>query len=238
MTTNINPNLSATKNGAPPRIPLTVTFASGTFTVKKSGGTTLLTSATSKGLHSAALAAYREQGPYDNSAWVDFYMPLNNGGSYVEPYMIEFGLVVSTQYYNADGTTGFGPQPPSNTILPAISGTAQVGQTLTTTNGTWANGTTGFAYQWFRGGSAISGATSSSYALVTADLAALITVRVTATNANGSTPATSPSVGPVAASGGGPTFQQAADALRTNFTNTAATTAEEILDTNSTVGSL
>jgi hypothetical protein len=37
---------------------------------------------------------------------------------------------------------------PSNTFLPAISGTAQVGQTLFAFEGVWANGTTGFAYQW------------------------------------------------------------------------------------------
>lgn len=108
MTSNIDPNLYATKNGAPPRIPLVVTFASGTFTVKNSAGATINTATTAKGIHAASLAILRQQGPYDNSAWVDFYMPLNNGGSYVESFMIEFGLTASTQYYNADGNTGGG----------------------------------------------------------------------------------------------------------------------------------
>jgi hypothetical protein len=43
----------------------------------------------------------------------------------------------------------------------------------------------------------ISGATSSSYLLVTADLGAMITVTVTATNTAGSASATATAVGPV-----------------------------------------
>jgi hypothetical protein len=75
---------------------------------------------------------------------------------------------------------------PVNTVAPVITGTAQVGQTLTTTGGTF----TGTAaptktYQWKRGGVAISGATASTYVCVLADLAALITVTVTGTNTHG-----------------------------------------------------
>lgn len=81
---------------------------------------------------------------------------------------------------------------PSNSVLPAISGTTLVGQTLTATTGTWT-GTTpiSYAYQWKRGGVAISGATSSTYVLVTADAGNTITVTVTATNIVTSVPATS-----------------------------------------------
>jgi hypothetical protein len=90
------------------------------------------------------------------------------------------------------------PTLPANTVLPVISGATVVGQTLTTTNGTW----TGFpaptyTYQWKRGGVAISGATSVTYLLVSADLAATITVTVTATNTAGNASATSAGVGPV-----------------------------------------
>ena len=85
---------------------------------------------------------------------------------------------------------------PANTALPVISGTTIVGQTLTTSNGTWTGSPT-FTYQWLRGGSNISGATASSYLLVTADLSATITATVTATNAGGSTGATSAGVGPI-----------------------------------------
>lgn len=90
---------------------------------------------------------------------------------------------------------------PTNTVAPAISGTIIVGQTLTTTNGTWTGSPTGYSYQWLRGGVNISGATSNTYLLVTADLAATITVTVTATNAGGSASATSTGVGPIVAAG-------------------------------------
>ena len=81
--------------------------------------------------------------------------------------------------------------PPVNNTLPVISGTTTLGSVLTTTNGTWTNSPTSFAYQWKRGGSPIYSATTSTYTLVTADSLANITCEVTATNVVGSTPATS-----------------------------------------------
>lgn len=97
---------------------------------------------------------------------------------------------------------------PSNTVLPIISGAAQVGSTLTCSTGTWA-GTTPitYNYQWLRNGSPISGALSSVYTLVLADLAAMITCRVTAINVtNTPVEATSASVGPVASAPSGGTL--------------------------------
>jgi lysophospholipase L1-like esterase len=81
---------------------------------------------------------------------------------------------------------------PANTVLPVISGTTELGQTLTTTDGTWT-GTPAptFTYQWYRNGVAIVGATNNTYVLQSADLGTTITVVVTATNVAGSTPATS-----------------------------------------------
>ena len=88
---------------------------------------------------------------------------------------------------------------PVNTALPVISGTTQAGSTLTTTNGTWTNSPTGYTYQWLRGGVNISGATASTYLLVTADVGATITATVTATNIAGSASVTSAGVGPITA---------------------------------------
>ena len=98
---------------------------------------------------------------------------------------------------------------PVNTAVPTITGTPQVGQTLTAGNGTWTNTPTSFAYQWLRcngGGNAcvnVPNGTQKTYTLVGADATHTMRVRVTATNADGSasaqsdqtavvTPATSP----------------------------------------------
>lgn len=82
---------------------------------------------------------------------------------------------------------------PANTDAPIVSGTAVVGQNLSTTNGTWTNSPSTFSYQWYRGATLISGATNSTYTLVQADAGntSNITCVVTATNAGGSANATS-----------------------------------------------
>ncbi len=93
---------------------------------------------------------------------------------------------------------------PSSTALPAISGQLLLGQTLTASTGTWsASPSTGYAYQWQRcnraGGecSGISGATSSTHVLVTADAAKTLRIVVTATNSAGSSEATSSASEPI-----------------------------------------
>ena len=101
--------------------------------------------------------------------------------------------------------SGAGAGVPANTAIPSISGTATEGDVLSASTGSWTNSPTSYAYQWRRGGSDISGATSASYTLVTADVGATITVRVTATNGSGSgAPATSSGVGPVGPIGSPP----------------------------------
>ena len=86
---------------------------------------------------------------------------------------------------------------PVNTAPPTISGTPQVGQTLTAGNGTWSNSPTSFAYQWLRcnaGGNScasVANGTQRTYTLVGADSGRTMRVRVTATNADGSATAES-----------------------------------------------
>ena len=108
--------------------------------------------------------------------------------------------------------TGVGSSPsvPANTALPAVSGTAQVGQTLSGSTGSWSNSPTSYARQWTRCNSSgsscvdINGATAASYLLVAADQGSTIRVRVTASNAAGpGAPATSAQTAVVAAAGGG-----------------------------------
>jgi hypothetical protein len=80
---------------------------------------------------------------------------------------------------------------PVNSVLPAISGVAQVGVTLTAYAGEWSGSPT-FAYQWQQDSSGngvfanISGATSSTYAPVTGNIGNRIRVGVVATNSAGS----------------------------------------------------
>ena len=97
---------------------------------------------------------------------------------------------------------------PVNTARPAISGNAEVGQTLTASNGTWTSDTTPkFAYEWRRcdaqGNScaAIGGATSQTYTLQAADQGKTVRVEVTATNSSGSASATSAQSAAIGAAG-------------------------------------
>jgi hypothetical protein len=85
--------------------------------------------------------------------------------------------------------------PPQASAVPAITGTGTVGQTLTSSSGTWPNTSSGYLYQWQRssdGGvtwTSISGATSSTYVLVAADAGYVIRSQVSLTANAGSSSA-------------------------------------------------
>ncbi len=148
----------------------------------------------------------------------------NIGGATSSTYAIQSSdegdtLVVVVTATNSGGSasasssaTGTVPAPPPaapvNNAAPAVSGTAQVGDTLSTTNGSWSNSPTGYSYQWQDCNSSasscanIGGATSSTYALVSGDAGHTIVVVVTATNAGGSTSKASAATAAVVSSGG------------------------------------
>ncbi|MBD9370327.1 fibronectin type III domain-containing protein, partial [Xanthomonas sp. XNM01] len=86
---------------------------------------------------------------------------------------------------------------PVNSVAPSISGTASVGNALSTTNGTWSDpdgdGRT-YSYQWYRADDAvgtnpeaIAGATSVSYVLTSSDAHKYLRVVVTANDGHGGT---------------------------------------------------
>jgi hypothetical protein len=85
--------------------------------------------------------------------------------------------------------------PPQVTIIPSVSGTTTVGQTLTSTTGTWPSTASGHAFQWQRSSDSgvtwtnVSGATASTYVLVTADAGYLIRSQVSLTTVAGSSSA-------------------------------------------------
>lgn len=77
--------------------------------------------------------------------------------------------------------------PPTNTVAPAITGTAQVSQTLNLSNGTFTgDAVITYLYQWFAGGVAIPGAINNTFVVTSAQLGKVITARVHASNASGS----------------------------------------------------
>ncbi|MGK3649383.1 carboxypeptidase regulatory-like domain-containing protein [Pseudarthrobacter enclensis] len=91
--------------------------------------------------------------------------------------------------------------------VPTVTGTAKVGSTLTANPGTWGPAPVTLAYQWFRSGTAISGATAAKYQLAAADLGKTMTVRVTGTKAGYTTSAKTSAVTAAVAAGtlSGPT---------------------------------
>lgn len=60
-----------------------------------------------------------------------------------------------------------------------IRGTARVGEKLTAIRGTWGPDSVKYSFQWYRGSSAIKGATGKSYILQAADRGAEVKVKVT-----------------------------------------------------------
>jgi len=90
------------------------------------------------------------------------------------------------------GTASAAPNP-VNTVAPNVTGAAQQGQTLTTTNGTWTNSGTGltFTVRWQRCNpnatacANITGATGSTYTLGQADVGSTVRSDVTAMDSDG-----------------------------------------------------
>jgi hypothetical protein len=97
----------------------------------------------------------------------------------------------------SQGATASIAAAPQSNSAPTISGQPREGSTLTANNGNWANSPTSFSYQWQQCDSTgsncnpISGANSKSYKVATGDVDHALKVAVTATNADGSSTATS-----------------------------------------------
>jgi hypothetical protein len=108
------------------------------------------------------------------------------------------GSAVSTSNASAIVLAAPAAGAPRNTTPPTISGTPQVGQGLTASNGSWAGALPqAYSYRWRRcdatGGSCsdISGATARTYAPASADEGKTLRVRVTARNVRGAASSTS-----------------------------------------------
>lgn len=130
----------------------------------------------------------------DGCWWGLRYAPHNNNDT-----TRELGTTTSnvTTLYSA--MREFMDERPINQAVPTISGTAQEGETLTATDGTWTGrATLGFDYQWQRGTTDIPGATGPTYVAQAADVGQTLRVRITAVNTLGSTAVFSADTAPVA----------------------------------------
>jgi hypothetical protein len=104
--------------------------------------------------------------------------------------LVGWGAIYAVSEAGLTDIIGVTATAPVNTLIPSVSGSNYVGDLLTTTDGTWTGTPTSFSYQWKRGATNI-GTNANTYTLVIADANTNITCVVTATNASGSTPATS-----------------------------------------------
>ena len=128
-----------------------------------------------------------------------------NVGSVVQYGRVDAAAALAAMGGGSTGGGGTTGTAPANTAPPVISGTAESGKTLSASTGTWSGSTPiGYAFQWRHCDSAgascanVTGATSSSYALSSSDVGFTIRVVVTASNAYGSSTATSDATAPVA----------------------------------------
>lgn len=147
---------------------------------------------------------------------------LNVGGAHGATYTLTstdvgHSVRLKVQATNADGSTFASSAPtavvttastkssPQNTALPTVTGTAQVGQRLDGHRGQWSNNPTDYNYFWTRCGQGgvscanISGANGASYMLTSADVGNRLRFKVQATNAGGSTFASSDPTAVIAA---------------------------------------
>ena len=149
-------------------------------------------------------------GTWDNSPDTFTYSWYNNGtiigGANAQTYVPtvdDIGANISSEVAAAN-TFGETTEPSSTSLTPVdqrrpaviaaplITGVAVFPDgLLSTTGGTWDHSPTGFAYRWYKDGSAIAGANAATYVPLEADIGANISSEVDAANAFGPTTAAS-----------------------------------------------
>lgn len=138
---------------------------------------------------SYAFKILRADGSNGNTGTVQYNRGLVMGPTRPNGRNEDFDLEVFTLAFQQEEITVnplAGGVAPAMTVAPAITGIAEVGETLTASTGTFTgDATITYAYQWFAGGVAISGATASTFDLTSAQLGKVINVRVAATNDSG-----------------------------------------------------
>jgi hypothetical protein len=140
----------------------------------------------------------------------DYTLTSADVGNTVRVVVTATNVAGSSTAASAPSAVVAGLNAPAATSPPTITGTPQLGQTLTANTGTWkTTGTVTFTYQWLRcdasgaGCAAIKDATKQTYTLTHDDVGHTLRVQVIAKDPNGSTTATSVPTGVVTATANG-----------------------------------
>jgi hypothetical protein len=193
--------VTITVSDSPPIAPV-ATIAAGIAT----GQVTLSWTAPSTATTGGTIASYNVDTSTDGTTWTSNATGLTGTSKTVTGLTNGTPVYMRVQAVNGAGALGawsstLSATPywkPLNTVAPTISGSAVGGETMTSAVGTWdANGSTvtSTTYQWqssangSTGWSDIAGATSSSY-VVTGLVGSYLSLKVTQTNAAGSTTVT------------------------------------------------
>ncbi len=144
--------------------------------------------------------------PIAGATSTTYTLPSSEAGSTIRVSVTASNTHGQASALSAATATVQPPPAPSNTALPAISGTAQDGQTLSASTGTWgAVAPVSYSYQWESCNPAgeacvpVEGATGATYQLGEGDIATQLRVVATATNPGGSTAAVSSASATIAA---------------------------------------
>jgi hypothetical protein len=144
--------------------------------------------------------SYQWQKSSDGISWINLsgetastYSPTFDVANLQIRVSVGAGNAVETSTVTTAVVSGF--LPPQASVIPAITGTKTVGQTLTTSTGTWPGTSDSYVYQWQRSSDSgvtwtnISGSTSSTYVLVAGDAGYQIRSQVSLTTNAGSSSA-------------------------------------------------
>lgn len=165
------------------------------------------------------------------------YVPVANDEGYAILCSVSADNSAGGDIANTTFTSNVTSNAPVCSVLPAITGTANVGQVLTVSTGTWTNSPT-LTYQWMWAHvrASIHNANSSTYTIGSEDIGQTLTCMVTATSSGGSNSvhAVATSIIGSATPGGGATNFDI-DTFTGNSSNTIFTLSYESTTNNAIV---
>ena len=171
-----------------------------------SGGTATISGTAQQGLTLTASSTGWTNGPTLSYTWesctgtctavgtnsTTYAVAATDVGHTIEVVVLASNSGGSVSVTSSPTATVIAAIPVISSVLPAIAGVAQQGQTLTASTGTWSNSPTSYTYAW----QSCSGATctavgtnSATYVVASTDVGKTIEVKVSATNTGGTSAA-------------------------------------------------